>query len=145
MTKHVNKKSACLVLAILIAVIALAIPGLSSRGAAEETVGADASRMEQNRSRAPSSSDANLDLPEGLLDLEDNRIGRRIEQSYIDTEEQTDNTQSDSQLNSNDTKQVMPSNSLLNAARNEGDENAKRILENEIMWSLIGNSDEAAE
>ncbi|NLV99454.1 MAG: hypothetical protein GX034_06625, partial [Clostridiaceae bacterium] len=91
MTKHIFKKSSSLILAILLAVIALVIPAFAVFGADKKPV-KDSRGMEQNESRAPSAAEsALLDLPEGLLDLEDNNLGRGIDQLYIDTEDQSDN------------------------------------------------------
>ncbi len=144
MTKHVIKKSISLTLAILIAAIAIAIPLLSARTSAEDSV-RDSSGMEQNRSRAPSTTEfVYLDLPEGLLDLENNQIGRGIDQQHLDIEEQSDNNiQQTTQSYPNENVNALPSDSPLNAARNEGDENAKHILKNEMLWNLINNSEEA--
>jgi hypothetical protein len=144
MTKHVFKKSTSLTLAILIAVIAVAIPALAVHDSIKKSV-KDSSGMEQNKSRAPSSEESVLlDLPEGLLDLEDNQVGRGIDRLYTDTEDQSDITQvslhSYSDSNTND-----PTSDPLFNAGLEGDENAKQIIEQKRIRNLRKDWEESEE
>ncbi|NLC40572.1 MAG: hypothetical protein GX763_06615, partial [Clostridiaceae bacterium] len=135
MTKHVFKKSTSLTLAILIAVIALAIPAFAVHGTIKKSV-KDSSGMDQNKSRAPSSEEsALLDLPEGLLDLEDNQVGRGIDRVHTDTEDQSDTTQVFLHSYQDNNTDDLPSNPLFKAAL-EGDENAKQIIEEERIRNL---------
>lgn len=132
-------------LAILILLVAIAIPAFALHGQ-EKKSAKDSSGMEQHRSRAPSSAEsALLDLPEGLLDLEDNQIGRGLDQVHIDTEDQSENitlASPDSYPNNN--KNDLPSSALFKAAL-EGDENARQIIEDERIMRLRRDSEEAEE
>ncbi len=136
MTKHVFKKSTSLMLAMLMAVIAVAIPAFAIHASTKKSV-KDSRGMEQNKSRAPSAAEsALLDLPEGLLDLEDNQIGRGINQLQIDTEDQSDNT-AQVFLHSNPDNNIDdPASNSLSKDALEADKKAKQITKNEKISKL---------